>query len=274
MQPQVLRRAYAFAAIVVFAILGVALEVEASSLVHVRGEGPGPMPTAASASAAPRTIFAREVLSDGLAAESAARVPASAVGQDAPAVAAAALSTPEPATPAPAALTPATPVPAAPAPRTPAPATPAPATPAPATPAPATPPPATPRVAPPPAPVAPTVAVAPTCPADWFCYPRLSVAGPIVPYADCGGATDIGTSIRAFTCLSPRYLMGHAYTQFGRITQWQPGDVVHAYGRSFTVTGAVTARSCEPPILPLAPLSMQTSLSSSSCGAVLVVQAQ
>lgn len=121
---------------------------------------------------------------------------------------------------------------------------------------------------------APTFAVPTGCPSSWFCYPRLAVAGPIVPYTDCAGSTDIGTSIRAFTCLSPNYLMGHAYTQFGKITQWQAGDVVYAYGRSFTITGAVTARSCDPPPLPLAPLSMQTSLSPNSCGAVLIVQAR
>jgi hypothetical protein len=95
-----------------------------------------------------------------------------------------------------------------------------------------------------------------------------------VPYTDCGGGTDAGTAIRAFTCLTPFYLLGHAYTDFGRITQWRSGDVVWAYGRTFSVTGAVVARSCEPPPLPLARLSMQTSLSGSACGPVLIVQAQ
>ena len=112
------------------------------------------------------------------------------------------------------------------------------------------------------------------CPVDWFCYPRVGVRGPIVPYTDCSGSTDAGTSIRAFTCLSPRYLLGHAYTQMGRITGWQQGDVVFAYGQAFTVTGAITARSCDAPPLPLAPLSMQTSLSPNACGAVLIVQAR
>lgn len=121
---------------------------------------------------------------------------------------------------------------------------------------------------------APTVAPAATCPSDWFCYPRLGLRGPIVPYTDCVGGSDIGTSIRAFTCLSPRYLMGHAYTTFGAITAWRAGDVVTAYGQTYTITGAVTARSCEPPLLPLAPLSMQTSLSPSGCGSVLIVQAR
>ena len=113
-----------------------------------------------------------------------------------------------------------------------------------------------------------------TCPAQWFCYPRLGIRGPIVPYTDCYGTSDVGTDIRAFTCLSPRYLMGHAYTQMGRITQWQAGDVVYAYGLAFTVTGAITSRSCDPPRLPLAALSMQTSLTTSACGNVLVVQAR
>jgi len=144
--------------------------------------------------------------------------------------------------------------------------------------APTTPPAPTRTTAPtaPPAPTAvptaaPTTAPA-TCPATWFCYPRLGIAGAIVPYTDCGGTTDIGTSIRSFTCLSPFYLMGHAYTQFGKITQWQAGDIVFASGRQFTITGAFTQSSCEAPARALAPLSMQTSLTSGGCGSVLVVQ--
>lgn len=136
-------------------------------------------------------------------------------------------------------------------------------------------PPAPARTAAPTAPPAPTVAPsAPpaTCPATWFCYPRLGIAGAIVPYTDCGGTTDIGTSIRSFTCLSPFYLMGHAYTQFGKITQWQAGDIVFASGRQFTITGAFTQSSCEAPARAIAPLSLQTSLTSGGCGSVLVVQ--
>jgi hypothetical protein len=134
---------------------------------------------------------------------------------------------------------------------------------------------------------APTVAPAPTlaptpipaatvatCPKDWFCYPRLGIAGPIVPYTDCSGSTDVGTAIRSYTCLSDYYLMGHAYTQFGLVRQWIAGDVVFAWGRQFTVYAALTEQSCASPVFPLAPLSMQTSLTSSSCGAVLVVQAR
>jgi hypothetical protein len=68
--------------------------------------------------------------------------------------------------------------------------------------------------------------------------------------------------------------MGHAYTQFGKVTQWAAGDVVFAWGQRYTVSGAVTQRSCESPTVALAPLSMQTSLTSNSCGAVLVVQAR
>src|SRR5512135_1700278 len=58
---------------------------------------------------------------------------------------------------------------------------------------------------------APAVAPSPaaTCPAQWLCYPRLGIRGLIVPYTDCYGTSDVGTDIRAFTCLSPRYLMGH-----------------------------------------------------------------
>ena len=130
------------------------------------------------------------------------------------------------------------------------------------------------RTAAPPAPtVAPPVATPTTCPATWFCYPRLGVAGAIVPYTDCSGATDVGTSIRSFTCLSPFYLMGHAYTQFGLITQWRAGDVVFASGRQFTISGAFTQSSCEAPARAPAPLSLQTSLTSGGCGSVLVVQA-
>ena len=118
------------------------------------------------------------------------------------------------------------------------------------------------------------VAAPATCPATWFCYPRLGISGPIVPYTDCSGSTDVGTAIRSYSCLSDRYLMGHAYTQFGKVTQWAAGDVVFAWGQRYTVSGAVTQRSCETPTVALAPLSMQTSLTSNSCGAVLVVQAR
>ncbi len=112
------------------------------------------------------------------------------------------------------------------------------------------------------------------CPATWFCYPRLGIRGPMVAYTDCSGATDVGAEIRSFPCLSERYLMAHAYTQFGRITGWRAGDVVVADGGRFTVFGALTQQSCEPPILPLAPLSLQTSLSPQPCGPVLIVQAR
>jgi hypothetical protein len=121
----------------------------------------------------------------------------------------------------------------------------------------------------------PVPAAAPaTCPATWFCYARLGISGPIVPYTDCSGKTDVGTAIRSYSCLSDHYLMGHAYTQFGKVTQWAAGDAVFAWGQRYTVSGAVTQRSCEAPTVALAPLSMQTSLTSNSCGAVLVVQAR
>lgn len=126
-------------------------------------------------------------------------------------------------------------------------------------------------VQPTPAPTAPTVA---TCQAGgWFCYPRLGIAGAIVPYVDCSGKTDVGTQIRSFSCLSDHYLMGHAYTQFGKITSWKVGDTVIAYGQTFTVTGAFVQSACTQPRLPLAPLEMQTSLTPNACGDVLVVQA-
>ena len=131
---------------------------------------------------------------------------------------------------------------------------------------------------------APTVAPTPvptpvptlnmSCPATYFCYPRLGIVGPIVPYTDCSGSTDVGTAIRSYTCLSDTYLMGHAYTQFGLVRQWVAGDVVFAWGKRYTVTGALTEQACSAPVFPLAPLSMQTSLTSNSCGPVLVVQAR
>jgi hypothetical protein len=125
------------------------------------------------------------------------------------------------------------------------------------------------------APIAAVATPAPsTCPATWFCYPRLGIAGPIVPYTDCSGSTDVGTAIRSYSCLSDHYLMGHAYTQFGLVTRWIAGDVVFAWGQRYTVSGAVTQQSCAAPTVALAPLSMQTSLTSNSCGAVLVVQAR
>ena len=124
------------------------------------------------------------------------------------------------------------------------------------------------------APTTAPVAVPAGCPSDWLCYPRLGLAGPIVPYTDCSGSTDVGTSIRSYSCLSDTYLMGHAYTSFGLVRGWIAGDKVVAYGKTFTVTGAITQSACSAPVLPLAPLSMQTSLTSRTCGEVLVVQAR
>lgn len=137
-----------------------------------------------------------------------------------------------------------------------------------------TPAPAPARTAAPSAPSPVTAPAAAACAADWICYARVGLSGPIVPYTDCSGGSDVGTAIRAFVCLSPTYLLGHAYTPFGKITQWRAGDVVYAYGRPYTVTGATTQSSCAPPVLPLAPLSLQTSLSPNACGLVLVVQAR
>jgi hypothetical protein len=113
-----------------------------------------------------------------------------------------------------------------------------------------------------------------TCPATWFCFPRVGVAGPIVPYADCSGSSEVGSAIRSFTCVSSKYLVGHAYTQFGLIRQWAVGDIVFAYGVRYSVSGAITQSACSAPVSPLAPLSLQTSLGSGPCGAVLVVQAR
>lgn len=124
-----------------------------------------------------------------------------------------------------------------------------------------------------PARAAPAAPRAPeVCPANYFCYSRVGIAGPIVPYNDCSAATDVGTAIRSLTCVSPRYLAAHAYTQFGRITGWRAGDVVTANGVRYVLYDAYTQRSCDYPARPLAPLSLQTSLTASICGMVLVVQ--
>lgn len=125
-----------------------------------------------------------------------------------------------------------------------------------------------------PAPPAPTpgAALGAACPATWFCFPRVGLAGPIVPYSDCSGSTDVGTAIRSYTCLSDHWLMGHAYTSFGLIRQWVPGDVVYAYGNRYTLSAALVQSACAAPVFPLAPLSLQTSLTSQACGQVLVVQ--
>ena len=111
-----------------------------------------------------------------------------------------------------------------------------------------------------------------TCPVDQFCYPRLSIAGPIVPYGDCTGATDVGTAIRSLTCLSPTYLVAHAYTQFGRIANWRAGDIVFAHGVRYVLFDAFTQPGCVVAARPIAPLSLQTSLTSANCGPILVVQ--
>ncbi|MBI4345885.1 MAG: hypothetical protein HY553_03455 [Elusimicrobia bacterium] len=124
-----------------------------------------------------------------------------------------------------------------------------------------------------PAPATATPAQAP-CPADWLCYERLGIAGPIVPYTDCTGKTDIGVGIRSFSCLSDGYLLGHGYTAFGRITEWKAGDRVSSRGREYLVTGAFTQAGCTGPRLPLAPLTLQTSLTATACGPILIVQAQ
>jgi hypothetical protein len=125
-----------------------------------------------------------------------------------------------------------------------------------------------PRVVPTPAPPAPAA-----CPATFFCYPRLGIAGAIVPYNDCSGATDVGAAIRQLTCVRAGiWLAGHAYTQFGGITGYRVGDIVVVRGQSFEITGASVQRACAPSTGAIAPLSLQTSLDTSACGRVLVVQ--
>jgi hypothetical protein len=111
-----------------------------------------------------------------------------------------------------------------------------------------------------------------TCPVNQFCYPRVGIAGPIVPYGDCTGSTDVGTAIRSLTCLSPTYLVAHAYTQFGRIAGWRAGDIVFAHGVRYVLFDAFTQPGCVVPARPIAQLSLQTSLTSATCGPILVVQ--
>jgi hypothetical protein len=111
-----------------------------------------------------------------------------------------------------------------------------------------------------------------TCPVNQFCYPRVGIAGPIVPYGDCTGLTDVGTAIRSLTCLSPTYLVAHAYTQFGRIAGWRVGDIVFANGVRYVLFDAFTQPGCVVAARPIAPLSLQTSLTSAICGPILVVQ--
>ena len=96
------------------------------------------------------------------------------------------------------------------------------------------------------APVARVAAAAPAwlpaaaCPVSQFCYPRVGIAGLIVPYGDCTGSTDVGTAIRSLTCLSPTYLAAHAYTQFGRIAGWRVGDIVIVHGVRYVLVDAFT----------------------------------
>ncbi len=124
------------------------------------------------------------------------------------------------------------------------------------------------------APVAQRPAVPATCPSNQFCYPRVGIAGAIVPYNDCSGRTDVGTAIRSIVCVSPNWLAAHAFTQFGRIANWRPGDVVFAYGSRYVVYDGFTQGGCVPPARAIAPLSLQTSLTSATCGPILVVQAR
>jgi hypothetical protein len=74
--------------------------------------------------------------------------------------------------------------------------------------------------------------------------------------------------------VSRTYLAAHAYTQFGRIGGWRAGDVVFAYGTRYIVFDAFTQQGCAPPARAIAPLSLQTSLTSATCGPILVVQAR
>jgi hypothetical protein len=122
-------------------------------------------------------------------------------------------------------------------------------------------------------PVVAAVSAAESCPATFFCYPRVGIAGPVIAYNDCSGATDVGTSIRQLTCVrSGIWLAGHAYTQFGRVAGFRVGDVVFVGGRRFEISGSAVHHACDVVTWPVAPLSLQTSLDANRCGQVLVVQ--
>ena len=130
-------------------------------------------------------------------------------------------------------------------------------------------------VAPRPVPTAlpPAIVEPAACPSSFFCYPRLGIAGPIVPYSDCSGTTDVGVAIRELTCVRGGiWLAGHAYTQFGGITNFRIGDIVFVRGQRFEITGSSVQRACAPATGAIAPLSLQTSLDTAACGRVLVVQ--
>ena len=121
--------------------------------------------------------------------------------------------------------------------------------------------------------VPPAVVEPAACPSSFFCYPRLGIAGPIVPYSDCSGTTDVGVAIRELTCVRGGiWLAGHAYTQFGGITNFRIGDIVFVRGQRFEITGSSVQRACAPATGAIAPLSLQTSLDTAACGRVLVVQ--
>ena len=111
------------------------------------------------------------------------------------------------------------------------------------------------------------------CPDTWFCYPKLGIAGPVVPYSDCTATIDIGEAIRRYTCAPGIYLMGHAYTDFGFIRAYQIGDSVIYAGKTFLITSASDAMACQPMAAEQSPLSLQTSLTFTRCGKTLVLHA-
>jgi hypothetical protein len=111
------------------------------------------------------------------------------------------------------------------------------------------------------------------CPDTWFCYPKLGLAGPVVPYSDCTATIDIGDAIRRYTCAPGIYLMGHAYTDFGFIRAYQIGDAVIYAGKTFLITSASEAMACQPMAAEQSPLSLQTSLTFERCGKTLVLHA-
>ena len=116
-----------------------------------------------------------------------------------------------------------------------------------------------------------------SCDGAVFCYPALGIAGDVTVYDDASGQSDIGLGIRSLAKY-PTYLVGHAWSPFGRIVAWHAGDTIELRGVSYTVYDAVHW-SCGASIEALiasgatGPVWMQTSLAP-GCGETLVVMAR
>lgn len=111
-----------------------------------------------------------------------------------------------------------------------------------------------------------------TCPSDYFCAPTVGIYEQIAPYSDVSARTDIGPMARSLTYIDQVYVVGHAYTQFWAIVMLKSGDVVYVNGLGYRITGRYIQFACGSPPAVLSDLSLQTSLSSETCGLDIVVQ--